>query len=395
MAGAPCLTEVLLPALPFVDRHTRLHRYLPPSPYTHGAIYISVDAPVKVQDPSDRVTDGNHTYTASSNILLLAGEFNFRFGGRQEQHASPPWSWTHEELCGKPHPYYARDLHRFDSTARLAKHPQRLSTITLILALLAILGPELLAPAQFANHVSPDSAAYIMRLSFCSTAVVDYLQTTQIPKLPGWLSESYYECHEQDRMPYLPGALRYVCIHCFDTTFARERVAALVDESFRLMRIHRPDLQCYIGTYQLEGSVAHQKASEHGEGPLDSWYSKATTRENLSPTSSLATRQSSTLHSPPPPPPRQLVPIVSLLSLPDRQASDRRQETYDSDSSQSPRKKILKSSSNQRSEEQTRNGHPPSGVRFSLQPEGESDKTQREQSIETASPTATKTEASS
>lgn len=123
--GEHCLTEVLLPCIPLMERHQRLHRHLPSSPYSYGAIYTPIEDIAELH-PRDETSIAVATKTISdpSAILLLKGQFPFRFGGRLERVFSPPLSWTNEELCGKPFPYYARDLRYLDSAARPSLIPQ-------------------------------------------------------------------------------------------------------------------------------------------------------------------------------------------------------------------------------------------------------------------------------
>lgn len=128
--GEQCLTEVLLPCIPFMERHQRLHLHLPTSPYSYGAIYTPIEDTAESR-PRDETNTAVATVSSSvpSAVLLLKGQFPFRFGGQVERAFSPPLSWTHEELCGKPFPYYARDLRRFSSVARPWLHPQRSSMV--------------------------------------------------------------------------------------------------------------------------------------------------------------------------------------------------------------------------------------------------------------------------
>ena len=118
--SSDCMTEVTLhPSLPPHDIHHRLHRLLPSSPYTHGAIYVPI------RDVLESLGQQNSRSTLvlkpaepppPAPILLLRGEFKWRLGGEIEQSSSPPWSWMSEELCGKPYPYIARDLNSLSST---------------------------------------------------------------------------------------------------------------------------------------------------------------------------------------------------------------------------------------------------------------------------------------
>lgn len=100
-----CLTEVLLPCIPLPERHQRLHRHLPSSPYSYGAIYTPVED-IAEHRPRNEISTAVATKSSSvpSAILLLKGHFPFRFGGQLERAFSPPLSWTNEELCGNRSP---------------------------------------------------------------------------------------------------------------------------------------------------------------------------------------------------------------------------------------------------------------------------------------------------
>lgn len=123
--GEHCLTEVLLPRIPLLERNQRLHRHLPSSPYNRGAIYTPIGDIAEHRPPDEtNIAVATKFSSAPSAILLLKGQFPFRFGGRLERVFSPPLSWTNEELCGKPLPYYARDLRYLDSTSRPSSIPE-------------------------------------------------------------------------------------------------------------------------------------------------------------------------------------------------------------------------------------------------------------------------------
>lgn len=112
-AHSDCVTEVTLhPSLSVNELYQRLHRHLPSSPYTQGAIYV----PVREHESRPVLTTETAvTPTPPTPILLLRGDFKWRFGGELEQSTSPPWSWMSEELCGKPYPYIARDFNSLNS----------------------------------------------------------------------------------------------------------------------------------------------------------------------------------------------------------------------------------------------------------------------------------------
>lgn len=119
--GGCVMTEVVLPpTLSLLDIHQRLHKNLPSSPYCQGAIYT----PINEASEESSCLQGTITTSASgsppSTILVLKGDFKWRFGGEIEHNVSPPWTWTSEQLCGAPFPYCARD---FDCLA-LADRPK-------------------------------------------------------------------------------------------------------------------------------------------------------------------------------------------------------------------------------------------------------------------------------
>ncbi|KAM0721531.1 hypothetical protein Q7P37_002456 [Cladosporium fusiforme] len=260
MDDGRCTTEVLLPNLPLTDRHARLHRYLPSSPYSHGAIYTPLrDDP---ESPLSRRSGPQTTNRLPSAILLLRGEFKWRFGGRVEQESSPPWTWRSEELCGKPYPYYARDLHCLDSAARPKLHPHY-------------------------------SAAYMVRISFSSPGMRDYLEAAQMHHLCGWASEDFYDCKELGRNPGVPGALRYVCVQSFDVRVHLDKVAIIVSQTMSQACAHKPHLQWYMGTYELEGSMAHESVADDvgGLSSADCRSSDGRRSVHCPPTDSLVKRR--------------------------------------------------------------------------------------------------------
>ena len=113
-APSDCVTEVTLhSSLPVDELYQRLHQHLPTSPYTQGAIYSPIRDALQVpyqQGPSAVPNTNSTEPPPTALILLLRGDFKWRFGGELEQSSSPPWSWMSEELCGKPYPYIVRDF---------------------------------------------------------------------------------------------------------------------------------------------------------------------------------------------------------------------------------------------------------------------------------------------
>lgn len=187
---------------------------------------------------------------------------------------------------------------------------------------------------------------------------MDYFRTTHLDGLPGWLSEDWYESTEPGELPRIPGALRFICIRSFDTTVNLGRVAALVSESMLVMEIHQPDLQCYMGTFQLEGSVVHQKVPEQTQEPLYGWFGPVTARMVARPPAdSLAYRQRVSLSASPSPQPR----LVTINSLTDPKPDAKADNEHESDEandhySRESRTKILKTSSSQPPNKRSRGG---------------------------------------
>lgn len=127
-APSDCVTEVVLAnPVSVVNLHQRLHQHLPSSPYRHGAIYSSIVEARKASHLKgcQRTSTAERNDHTPSTILLLRGAFKWRFGGEAEHNLSPPWSWTFEELCGKPFPYLARDLNCLTSVIRSTSTPCR------------------------------------------------------------------------------------------------------------------------------------------------------------------------------------------------------------------------------------------------------------------------------
>lgn len=126
VAASDCVTEVVLAnTISVVNLHQRLHRHLPSSPYRHGAIYSSIVEARKAShlEGSQQASTAERDDHTPSTILLLRGAFKWRFGGEAEHNLSPPWSWTFEELCGKPFSYLARDLNCLTSMVRSTSMP--------------------------------------------------------------------------------------------------------------------------------------------------------------------------------------------------------------------------------------------------------------------------------
>ncbi|GAB7328930.1 hypothetical protein MBLNU13_g00789t1 [Cladosporium sp. NU13] len=157
-------------------------------------------------------------------ILLLRGDFKWRFGGELEKSTSPPWSWMSEELCGKPYPYIARDFNI--------------------------------------------PASYTIRLNLSSPVAFDSLRTTQLRALDGWLSEESYRCFESWQSTFITNALPFVYTQNFSASVDLRRATALVAESLSIMELHKPDLQWYMEAYRLEGSLQlHRIPQENIELP--------------------------------------------------------------------------------------------------------------------------------
>lgn len=296
-AGHDCITEVLIATVPPADRLARLHRHLPSSPYFYGAVY----APAKLDAESSSRSSATDTHssnglmqtsTASSPILLLRAEFKWHFGGGLEQVSSPPWSWRSEQLCGSPHPYYARDMTRFEVNDLPISMPRRsfhFLSFSLSSGLQACLLACLLLETQRLIQRT-DPAAYIVRLGLSSTTAMQFMRTAQIHHVPGWQSENWYECNDAgENMPSIPGALQVVCYQCFDATACLERATALLSESLRMMEVHKPYLQWHMGAYELEGSLTHETVVEAPQALLDNRYLQP---GHVSPTNSLVNRKS-------------------------------------------------------------------------------------------------------
>lgn len=120
MQCTDCVTEVTLhPSLPVQELYKRLHQHLPSSPYNQGAIYLPVrdatESPYHQDSRAVLITKSALPPPPPAPILLLRGDFKWRFGGELEQSTSPPWSWMSEELCGNPYPYIARDFNSLHS----------------------------------------------------------------------------------------------------------------------------------------------------------------------------------------------------------------------------------------------------------------------------------------
>jgi len=120
MQCTDCVTEVTLhPSLPVHELFQRLHHHLPSSPYIQGAIYLPIrdtqESPYPQESRVVLITKSAIPPPPPAPILLLRGNFKWRFGGELEQSTSPPWSWMSEELFGKPYPYIARDFNSLHS----------------------------------------------------------------------------------------------------------------------------------------------------------------------------------------------------------------------------------------------------------------------------------------
>lgn len=107
----------------------------------------------------------------------------------------------------------------------------------------------------------------MIRINLCSTIAIDYLQTSKVNKLSGWQSEDWYSCRESGPSSATARTLRYICIQKFDNSVDLWRAAKLITESLLTMKLHRPFMQWYMDTYQLEGSLLHHVETEDREVP--------------------------------------------------------------------------------------------------------------------------------
>jgi hypothetical protein len=102
----------------------------------------------------------------------------------------------------------------------------------------------------------------------CSPIAIDYLKTTQLRHLGGWLSEESYRCSEPWQATLITNALPYVYTQNFNATVDLRRATTLVAESLSMMELHKPGLQWYMETYRLEGSLQlHRIAHDEFELP--------------------------------------------------------------------------------------------------------------------------------
>jgi hypothetical protein len=128
MQCTDCVTEVTLhPSLPVHELYQRLHQHFPSNPYTQGAIYVplrdATESPYQQKSHLLLAIKSAVPPPPPAPILLLKGDFQWRFGGELEQSSSPPWSWMSEDLCGKPYPHIARDFNSLDSMAGSTSTP--------------------------------------------------------------------------------------------------------------------------------------------------------------------------------------------------------------------------------------------------------------------------------
>lgn len=107
----------------------------------------------------------------------------------------------------------------------------------------------------------------MIRINLCSTIAIDYLQTSKVNKLSGWQSEDWYSCRESAPSLTTARSLRYVCIQNFNNSVDLWRAVKLITESLLTMELHRPFMQWYMDTYQLEGSLLHHVETEDQEVP--------------------------------------------------------------------------------------------------------------------------------
>ena len=111
--------------------------------------------------------------------------------------------------------------------------------------------------------------SYTIRLNLGSPDAFDYLQTTQLRALGGWLSEESYRCSVSWQSDFITNALPYVYTQNFDATVDLQRATTLVAESLSMMELHKPGLQWYMETYRLEGSLQlHHIANQDIDLPI-------------------------------------------------------------------------------------------------------------------------------
>ncbi len=106
-----------------------------------------------------------------------------------------------------------------------------------------------------------------MRLGFSDSrhqgfkqhAAVDFLQTTAIRKLAGWVAEEWYDVNTNVPSE-TSDSVRYVCMLSFAATAPLDTAVAIVKECLGTATLHAPFLRWNLGVYKSEGSMACHKA---------------------------------------------------------------------------------------------------------------------------------------
>jgi hypothetical protein len=256
-SASSCVTEVRLSSAMPAAALERLHLYLPSSHYSYGAVYTSISTPELSPPPSPELSSADETLRSelsfSNTLLLLKAEFPWRLGSAQEHAVSPPWIWTSENLCGPP-PYQTRDLERVLIQGWSSLIPQCEYNILFLMP----------TKAKLLTHLA-DSAAFIITISFCDLiplgtehTAAQFLQTTPIRRLPGWLAEEWYYVRRH-RSGRTSSSRHYVCMLSFGSTTRFGKTEEMVKECFRTMTHHTPSLQWIVEAYKLEGSLMCNK----------------------------------------------------------------------------------------------------------------------------------------
>lgn len=257
VSASTCVTEVRLSSATPAAGLERLHLYLRSSHYSYGAVYTSIStresSPAPVSEPSSANETLQSELNFSNTLLLLKAEFPWRLGSAEEQAVSPPWIWTSENLCG-PLPYQARDLERVLIEGWSSLTPQCGYNILFLMP----------TKAKLLTHLE-DSAAFIITISFCDLnpleieyTAAQFLQTTPIRVLPGWLAEEWYHVRRH-RSSRTSSFRHYVCMLSFGSSTRFEKAERMVKECFRNMTHHTPSLQWIVDAYKLEGSLTCNK----------------------------------------------------------------------------------------------------------------------------------------
>jgi hypothetical protein len=299
-SASSCVTEVRLNSAMPAAALERLHLYLPSSHYSYGAVYTSISTPESSPPPSPEQSSADGSLQSelnfSNTLLILKAEFPWRLGSAQEHAVSPPWIWTSESLCGPP-PYQTRDLERVSIEGWSSLIPQCGSNVLFLMPTIA----------QLLTHLA-DSAVFIITISFCDLnplgteyTAAQFLQTTPIRRLPGWLAEEWYYVrrHSSGRTS---SSRHYVCMLSFGSSTPFEKAEKMVKECFRTMTRHTSSLQWIVKAYKLEGSLTCNKVEVPESA---SYWGVASMCNAKSYTSKLAKPRSIT--------PKSITPVRSLL----------------------------------------------------------------------------------